>query len=587
VRGSPATGARAVNYATSPLLASKTPPWRSRFVVVLVALAFLVLLGRALYVQVLEKDFFVEQGEKRHVYEVPLPASRGRILDRHGVVLASSVQAPSIWVNPREFTQADAAQRKALAALLQMTPQELEQRTDGRTAFAWLRRQVDEATWQRVQALGVPGVGRLNEFRRAYPDGDAAAHIVGFTGIDGTGQEGIELAFQQQLQGQDGSRRVVRDRLGRIVEDVGSRVEPANGRDVVLSIDSKVQFFAWQRLRDAVEQHGAKAGSAVVLDARSGEVLALANVPSFNPGQRQNLTGAQLRNRALTDIFEPGSTMKPFVAAWALESGRVTPETVLDTSPGSVFVPGLQVRDSHPYSALTVAGVIQKSSNVGTVRMAMQMSSREMWELYSQAGFGQKPQIDFPGAVTGKLRPWKTWRPVEQATMSYGYGVSASLLQLARSYTVFAREGELIPVTMLRREQPAQGLQVISPKVAGQVREMLRAAAGPGGTAPKAQALGYSVGGKTGTARKHEGKGYVSNRYRAWFVGFAPVSDPRIVVAVMVDEPGKGVFYGGEVAAPVFSQVVQQTLRMMNVPTDIEVKPQIVVQPGPAELESF
>jgi len=581
----PAAG-RGVNFATSPLLASKTPPWRSRFVVVLLALAFLVLLGRALYVQVIKDDFFVAQGEKRHVHELPLPASRGRILDRHGVVLASSVQAPSVAANPREF-QADVAQRKALAALLQMPPAELEDRTDGRAAFAWLRRQVDEATWQRVQALGVSGVHRVNEFRRVYPDGDAAAHIVGFTGIDGTGQEGIELAFQARLQGEDGSRRVVRDRLGRIVEDVGSRVEPRHGADVVLSIDSKVQFFAWQRLRDAVEQHGAKAGSAVVLDARSGEILALANVPSFNPGQRQNLTGEQLRNRALTDIFEPGSTMKPFVAAWALESGRVTPETVIDTSPGTIVITGSQIRDTHPHGALTVAGVIQKSSNVGTVKMAMQMSPREMWELYSQVGFGQKPQIDFPGAVTGKLRPWKTWRPVEQATMSYGYGVSASLLQLARSYTVFAREGELIPVTMLKREQPVQGLPVISPKTARQMREMLRAAAGPGGTAPKAQALGYSVGGKTGTARKHEGRGYASNRYRAWFVGFAPASDPRIVVAVMVDEPSKGVYYGGEIAAPVFSQVVQQTLRMMNVPTDIEIRPQIVVQPGPAELESF
>ena len=581
----PAAG-RGVNFATSPLLASKTPPWRSRFVVVLLALAFLVLLGRALYVQVIKDDFFVAQGEKRHVHELPLPASRGRILDRNGVVLASSVQAPSVAANPREF-QADVAQRKALAALLQMPPAELEDRTDGRAAFAWLRRQVDEATWQRVQALGVSGVHRVNEFRRVYPDGDAAAHIVGFTGIDGTGQEGIELAFQARLQGEDGSRRVVRDRLGRIVEDIGSRVEPRHGSDVVLSIDSKVQFFAWQRLRDAVEQHGAKAGSAVVLDARSGEILALANVPSFNPGQRQNLTGEQLRNRALTDIFEPGSTMKPFVAAWALESGRVTPETVIDTSPGTIVITGSQIRDTHPHGALTVAGVIQKSSNVGTVKMAMQMSPREMWELYSQVGFGQKPQIDFPGAVTGKLRPWKTWRPVEQATMSYGYGVSASLLQLARSYTVFARDGELIPVTMLRREQPVQGLPVVSPKTARQMREMLRAAAGPGGTAPKAQALGYSVGGKTGTARKHEGRGYASNRYRAWFVGFAPASDPRIVVAVMVDEPSKGVYYGGEIAAPVFSQVVQQTLRMMNVPTDIEVRPQIVVQPGAAELESF
>ena len=580
------TGARAVNYATSPLLASKTPPWRSRFVVVMVALAFLVLAGRAVYIQAVGTDFYLKQGEMRYARTLVLPASRGRIVDRNGVVLATSVPAPSVWAIPKDF-EADVAQRKALTTLLGMTLEELKERTTGDGEFAWLRRQVDDAVWAEVKALGIKGVHRHGEFKRRYPEGEAAAHVVGFTDVEELGQEGIELAFQKDLQGKPGSRGVVRDRLGRIVEDTGARLEPVNGRDVTLSIDSKVQFFAWQRVRDAVAAHGAKAGSVVVLDAKSGEVLALANYPSFNPSQRQNLSGAQLRNRALTDIFEPGSTMKPFIAAWALESGRVTPQTPIQTAPGSITITGSTIKDAHPHGVLSVAEVIQKSSNVGTVKMAMQMSPREMWELYASVGFGQKPQLDFPGAVTGKLRPHKTWRPIEQATMSYGYGVSASLFQLARAYTVFARDGELIPVSILKRQEPVAGLRVVSPKTAKDVREMLRMAAGPGGTAQKAQTIGYSVGGKTGTARKQEGKSYVTNKYRAWFVGLAPVSDPRIVVAVMVDEPSKGVFYGGDVAAPVFSQVVQQTLRMMGVPTDIEVKPQIVFQPNAAEVESF
>ena len=580
------TGARAVNYATSPLLASKTPPWRSRFVVVMVALAFLVLAGRAVYIQAVGTDFYLKQGEMRYARTLVLPASRGRIVDRNGVVLATSVPAPSVWAIPKDF-EADVAQRKALTTLLGMTLEELKERTAGDGEFAWLRRQVDDAVWAEVKALGIKGVHRHGEFKRRYPEGEAAAHVVGFTDVEELGQEGIELAFQKDLQGKPGSRGVVRDRLGRIVEDTGARLEPVNGRDVTLSIDSKVQFFAWQRVRDAVAAHGAKAGSVVVLDAKSGEVLALANYPSFNPSQRQNLSGAQLRNRALTDIFEPGSTMKPFIAAWALETGRVTPQTPIQTAPGTITITGSTIKDAHPHGVLSVAEVIQKSSNVGTVKLAMQMTPREMWELYAGVGFGQKPQLDFPGAVTGKLRPYKTWRPIEQATMSYGYGVSASLFQLARAYTVFARDGELIPVSMLKRQEPVAGLRVVSAKTAREVREMLRMAAGPGGTAQKAQTIGYSVGGKTGTARKQEGKSYTSNKYRAWFVGLAPVSDPRIVVAVMVDEPSKGVFYGGDVAAPVFSEVVQQTLRMMGVPTDIEVKPQIVFQPNAAEVESF
>ncbi len=581
------TSVRSVNYATSPLLASKTPPWRSRFVVLLVGAAFAVLLGRAVYVQIFATEFYQAEGEKRFVHKQALPAHRGRILDRNGLVLASSVAMPTVQVEPRHFV-ADAAQRKALAGLLGMTPAELADRLSGNgTAHTvTLRRHVDEPVWQQIKALKLKGVQEVREYQRRYPEGESAAHVVGFTNIDDIGQEGIELGFQQQLLGKSGQRTVVRDRLGRVVEDVGDQASPVNGRDITLSIDSKVQFFAFQRVREAVKEHGARAGSVVVLDVTTGEVLALANYPSFDPAKRQNLSGAQLRNRALTDIFEPGSTMKPFTAALSLDTGRVTPSTVIQTAPGRITITGSTITDAHPHGALTVSEVIQKSSNVGTVKMAMQIPPREAWEMYTAIGLGQKPRIDFPGAVTGRLRPYKTWRPIEQATMSYGYGLSASLFQLARSYTVFARDGELMPVTMLRQDQPQHGQRVVSPETARQVREMLRLAAGPGGTAPKAQAMGYSVGGKTGTARKQEGKVYTT-RYRAWFVGLAPAVNPRIVVAVMVDEPTKGVYYGGEVAAPVFSQVVQQTLRMMNVAPDIEVKPQIVGKPVATEQESF
>ena len=330
----------------------------------------------------------------------------------------------------------------------------------------------------------------------------------------------------------------------------------------------------------------------VVLDAQSGELLALANFPSYSPADRRNLSGAQLRNRALTDTFEPGSTMKPFIAAWAMESGRVTPNSIIQTAPGRLTITGSTISDAHPHGDLTVAQVIQKSSNVGAVKMAMQFTPREMWELYAQVGFGQKPQIGFPGAVTGRLRPYKTWRPIEQATMSYGYGLSASLLQIAHAYTAFAHDGEVIPVTLSRpaeaaEAQPVVGQRVFSAKTAQAVREMLQMAAGPGGTGPKAQTMGYTVGGKSGTAYKQEGKSYATKKYRAWFVGMAPIVNPRIIVAVMVDEPSAGKWFGGDVAAPVFSQVVQQTLRTLGVQPDLEVKTQIITHEVPAEEESF
>ena len=366
------------------------------------------------------------------------------------------------------------------------------------------------------------------------------------------------------------------------------RVEPANGRDIQLSIDTKVQFFAYQRIRDAVLEHKARAGSVVVLDAQTGELLALANYPSYNPGERSNLSGEQLRNRALTDTFEPGSTMKPLIAGLALESGRVTPDTVIQTAPGRIQITGSTITDAHPHGLLSVNEVIQKSSNVGIVKIAMQMQPREMWELFAQVGLGQKPQLEFPGVVSGRLRPYKTWRPIEQATMAYGYGLSASLFQLARAYTVFAHDGELIPATILKREQgPVAGVRVFSPDTAQKVLKMLQMAAGPGGTGPKAQTMGYSVGGKSGTAHKQEGRGYASNKFRSWFVGLSPISQPRIIVAVMVDEPNNGLHFGGDVAAPVFSQVVQQTLRTLSVPPDIDVRSQIVEHDIPAEPESF
>ncbi|MBK7060284.1 MAG: penicillin-binding protein 2 [Rubrivivax sp.] len=576
---------RSVNYATSPLLASKTPPWRSRFVVALVGLAFLVLVGRAVYIQIIGTDFYQKEGEKRFMHTLDVSASRGRVLDRNGLVLATSVPAPSLWAIPKDF-QADSAQRRQLSKLLGMSLAELDERLARSPHFTWLARQVDEPVWEQVKALNIAGLHVEREYRRKYPEGESAAHVVGFTNIEETGQEGIELRFDSALRGTDGSRTVVRDRLGRVVEDSGENVNPVNGRDIQLSIDSKVQFFAYQRVRDAVAEHGAKAGSVVVLDVQTGEVLALANYPSYNPGNRSRLRGAQLRNRALTDIFEPGSTMKPFVVSLALEKKMVTPMTVIDTAPGRIVIGGSTISDSHPHGVLTVAQVIQKSSNVGTVKMAMRLQPREMWEMFTHVGIGQKPQIDFPGAVTGRLRPYKTWRPIEQATMSYGYGLSASLFQLARAYTVFARDGVVLPLSMLNQTEPAAGERVMSAETARTMRQFLQLAAGPGGTAPKAQAVGYSVGGKTGTARKQEGKGY-GNKYRAWFVGLAPVDKPRIVVAVMVDEPSKGSYFGGDVAAPVFSQVVQQTLRMLGVPPDLDVKPGIVAKPVPAEPESF
>ncbi|MDB5966469.1 MAG: cell division protein, partial [Polaromonas sp.] len=510
-----------------------------------------------------------------------------RILDRNGLILASSVPAPSIWAIP-EDVEATKAQLAELARLLDMPLADLNKKLGNEDkTFVWVKRQVDDAVAQKIHALGIKGIYQRKEYKRQYPEGETIAHVVGFTNVEDNGQEGMELAFNKELGGRAGSRRVIKDRLGRVVEDVGEQVPPVDGKDLQLSIDSKMQFVAYQKLRDAVIANRAHAGSVVMIDAVTGEVLAMANYPSYVPDKRQNMTGAQLRNRALTDTFEPGSVMKAFTVGLALESGRVTPQTVIQTAPGSVTITGSTIHDSHPHGALTVQQVIQVSSNVGTTKIAMQMQAREMWDTFSQAGFGQKPQITFPGVVSGRLRPYKTWRPIEQATMSYGYGLSASLFQMVRAYTVFGHDGQILNATMLKNEEPAAGVQVFSAKTAAEIRKMLQMAAGPGGTGPKAQTMGYSVGGKSGTAYKQVGKGYGTDKdrkYRGWFVGMAPIEKPSVIIGVMIDEPSAGKYFGGDVAAPVFSELVQQALRMKGIQPDMSVKPQIVTQ---AVEESF
>ena len=445
--------------------------------------------------------------------------------------------------------------------------------------YVRLRRHVDVERAEKIAALKVPGVGLEVSYKREYPEGEALAHVVGMTNVDNHGQEGVELAFEEQLAGRPGSQIVRVNQMGEAVEAISERIPPVDGRDVQLSIDSRVQSFVYQALASAVRQHKARAASAVVLDARSGEVLALANYPSYAPEKRRSLKEAP-RNTAIMDAFEPGSTMKPITVAMALDAKKVTPQTLINTAPGSYQLDRYTVRDSHNYGTLTVEGVIQKSSNIGSLKIAQRLTPRQMWETFDALGYGRRPDLKLPGAATGLMRPWKNWHQTEQATMSYGYGLSASPFQVAHSYTVFANEGRVIDATLLK--MPAGGeprsVQVFSPESARAVHRMLRKAVEPGGTGLLAQTESYSVAGKTGTARKQMGKqGYSTRRYRAWFTGLAPVAQPRIVVAVMIDEPSTGPYTGGAVAAPVFSQVAQHTLQVMGVPPDRAAKPEIVV----------
>ena len=562
---------RNVPIASNPLLKVRLPAYRSQLVMLFVALAFVALAGRTVWLQVFSQGFLQQQGELRYGRTIELPASRGKIFDRNGVVLASSLPARAVWAIP-EQVEATPQQLAQLAKLLGTSERDLRNRLAqaGDRSFVYLKRQVDADVAERVAALRIAGIHQQREYKRHYPQGETIAHVVGFTNVEDVGQEGVELAKNPDLAGKPGSRRVIRDRYGRVVENVEAVREPHNGRDLALSIDSTIQFLAFDALREAVREHKAKAGAAVVLDVHTGEILALANWPTYNPNERGQLTGAQLRNRAITDTFEPGSTIKPFTAALALELGQVRPDTVIQTAPGRLKIGRATIGDAHAHGPLTIEQIVQKSSNVGTAKMALAMPAERMWEMFSSVGLGQAPRIGFPGAVAGRLRPYRSWRPIEQATMSYGYGLSVSLLQLARAYTVFATDGELLPVSMSKHDEAGEGERIVTPGTARAVRHMLELAAGPGGTAPQAQISGYRVAGKTGTAHKRDGKQYV-NKYIASFVGFAPVSDPRVIVAVMIDEPTAGKYYGGLVAAPVFSRIAGDTLRTLRVPPDSTV----------------
>lgn len=562
--------AKGVQFSASPVLALKLPVWRSRVVLFALFAGFAALAGRALWLQGMSTEFLQKQGASRYARTLELPATRGKITDRNGQVLASSLPVKAIWAIPEDVSEAPPEKLRALAKLLDMSEADLSKKLDSDRSFVYLKRQVEQDIADKIAKLGISGVEMRKEYKRYYPEGEVMAHIVGFTNVEDAGQEGMELAFQKSLAGMTGSRRVIKDRLGRIVEDIEAARMPHDGKDLVLSIDRKIQYIAFSHLKEVVEKHKAKAAGIVVVDVKTGEVLALANLPSYNPNDRSRLTGAQLRNRVLTDTFEPGSIMKPFTIALALENKLATPNTMIQTAPGRLTIGKATIGDAHAHGMLSVAQVLEKSSNVGTAKLALQMEPQQMWELFTAVGFGQQPKLGFPGAVAGRVRPYKSWRPIEQATMSYGHGISTSLIQMAQSYMIFARDGEMVPLSFQRSNDQPISRRVISEKTARDVRAMLEMAAGPTGTAPKAQVPGYRVAGKTGTAHKLVG-GQYANKYVASFVGFAPVSNPRIIVAVMVDEPSTGGHYGGQVAAPVFSVVTANALRALNVAPDSSV----------------
>jgi len=547
------------------------PPWRARLLLALLLACFIALAGRAIFLQGLHNDFLQEKGELRYSRVIELPSTRGRIVDRHNEPLAISTPVESVAASPADV-EITPAQLKRLARLLEVDAGELARRlSDEQREFVYLKRQLPPEEAARVVALGIPGVFLQREHRRYYPAGEVTAHVIGFTDVDGRGQEAIELAFERELAGVAGSRRVIKDRLGHIVEDVESIRTPQVGRTLQLSIDAKIQYLAYRELKSAVAAHRARAGGIVVLDVASGEVLAMANVPSYNPNNRGRLDPQRTRNRAVTDLFEPGSTLKPFTAAAALEAGTVRPDTVIQTAPGQLAIGNRLIHDAHPLGALTVSQVIQKSSNIGAAKMALGLKSETLWRLFSEVGFGVAPRSGFPGEVSGRLRPASKWRPIEQATMSYGHGISVSLLQLARAYLAFATDGEIRAATLLRRDAPAAATRVISPETARAVRHMLEMAVQPGGTAPLAQVTGYRIAGKTGTAHKLAGRQYAPDRYASSFVGLAPASSPRLIIAVMIDEPSAGQYYGGMVAAPVFSEVMAGALRLLAVARDAPV----------------
>ena len=547
----------------------KLPAWRRRVLLIGVLALFAGLFMRGIYLQSLHKDFLQQKGDARYSRSMVLQAHRGKITDRNGELLAISSPVESVWASPPDV-EINTKQKSALAKLIGVKNTDIDKKIANREReFVYLKRRLSPDIAAKVMSLEIPGVFLQREYKRFYPAGDVTAHLVGFTGIDDNGQEGFELAQNTMLSGKAGSRRVIQDRQGHIVEDLEAVKVPQEGHDLVLSIDRRLQYLAFRELAKAVELHKAKAGAVVILDAKTGEVLAMVNLPTYNPNNPINIKG-KTRNRAITDMFEPGSTMKPVTASAAMQFGDYTPTTKIQTAPGHMSIGPATIHDSHVHGVLTVAEVIQKSSNVGAAKMALSLKREELWSAFNQLGFGARSNIGFPGEAAGILRPYKTWRPIEQATMSFGHGISVTLLQLARAYTVFANEGELKPVSLTKLTESPVGHQVFSAQVANDVKDMLELVVQPGGTALRAQVAGYRVGGKTGTAHKIGAHGYEDDKYVASFVGIAPASNPRLIMAVMIDEPdiAKDQYYGGVAAAPVFAAVMADALRMLAVPQD-------------------
>lgn len=528
-----------------------------------------LLAARAMYLQVLNSDFLQSQGNARHTRLVKDNSHRGMILDRNGSPLAVSTPVDSVWAHPSTLAE-ERRKWPRLATMLGMSTRELAQtisRHDGRE-FMYLKRHVTPSLAERVMALQIPGVALTREYRRYYPLGAVAGHVVGFTNVDDQGQEGIELAYDSWLRAVPGAKRLLRDLQGNAVEVAESVVLPKPGNDLVLSIDRRIQYLAYRELKTAVIEHQARAGSAIVLDVQTGEVLALVNEPDFNPNNRAGLRSGTFRNRAVTDLFEPGSTLKPFTIACALESGKFSYNSVIDTTPGMLQIGDRTIRDVHNYGVLTVAGVIEKSSNVGASKIALTLNKKSIWEMLRRVGFGQATGARLPGEVPGLLNPPSSWVPVDQASISFGYGISVTPLQLARAYLTLANDGQAIPLTLRRSESPARGEHVMSPMTARRIQSMLELAVSNAGTGKAAQVADYRVAGKTGTVRKLIEGGYSDEKYVAWFAGFAPATSPRLVMVVAVDEPTRGGYYGGVIAAPVFGRVMAGALRLLDVAPD-------------------
>ncbi len=528
-----------------------------------------VLVARAAHLQVISEEFYQQQGDARFLREIPIATSRGMITDRNGEPLAVSSPVESIWANPKELLL-HADRLPELAHALQIPQEVLARRVSERAdkEFVYLRRHLNPDVADEITNLGIPGVYSQREFRRFYPHGEVLAHVLGFTNIDDKGQEGLELAFNEWLTGKEGSQRVIRDRRGRIVENVDLVEAAEPGKDLVLSIDRRIQYLAYRELKSALIETGAPSGSIVVLDVPTGEVLAMVNQPSYNPNSRVGADGESRRNRAVTDILEPGSVMKAMTIAAALESGKFTPDTPIQTAPGYIALPGgYMPRDFRNYGMLTLTGILTKSSNVGAIKVSNELSTEHQYDVFRRFGFGERTGSGFPGELSGMLPPVRRWGPTEKATISYGYGLSVTPLQLARAYAAIGNEGRLMDVTFVKGGA-GEGTQVVDPAIASDLMAMLETVVGPDGTARRAAVLGYRVAGKTGTSRKADGGGYAAKRYAAVFVGLVPATNPRFAMAVVIHEPQGMEYGGGAVSAPVFHRVMEGALRLMDVPPD-------------------